>query len=106
MIKHYSGNQVRYVIRYAHEYSHGRRFFEVIIYAKHIFDALRVQQRLFSFYLGFYIQTLFGLLKVLVFITIPISLFIRDGQGKQSSTRIRRLTSLKDCVVCLKLAKR
>ena len=69
MIKHYSSNW---------------RFFEVIIYAKHIFDALRVQQRLFSFYLGFYIQTLFGLLKVLVFITIPISLFIRDDDGKQT----------------------
>ncbi len=34
-----------------------------------MFDVLRVQQQLFSFYLGFYIQTLFGRLKVLVFIT-------------------------------------
>ncbi len=53
MIKHYSDNQVQYVIRHAHKHSHGRRFFEVIIYAKNMFDALRVRQRLFSFYLGF-----------------------------------------------------
>ncbi len=51
MIKHYSDNQVQYVIRYAHKHSHGIRFFEVIIninLIKHI-DALRVRQRLFSF---------------------------------------------------------
>ena len=40
MIKHYSDNQVQYVIGYAHKHSHGRRFFEVIIYAKHMFDDL------------------------------------------------------------------
>ncbi len=34
MIKHYSDNQVQYVIRYAHKHSHGRRFFEVIINVK------------------------------------------------------------------------
>ena len=49
MIKHYSDNQVQYVIRYAHKHSHGRRFFEVIINVKHMFDDLRVRQRLFSF---------------------------------------------------------
>ena len=34
MIKHYSDNQVQYVIRYAHKHSHGIRFFEVIINIK------------------------------------------------------------------------
>ena len=36
MIKHYSDNQVQYVIRYAHKHSHGRQFFEVIINVKHV----------------------------------------------------------------------
>ncbi len=59
MIKHYSDNLVRYVFRFAHKHPHGRRFFEVIMYAKHMLDDLRVRQRLFSFYSGLYIQALF-----------------------------------------------
>ncbi len=82
MIKHYSDTQVQCVFRYAHNHSYRRRFFEVIIYAKHMFDALRVQQQLFSFYSGFYIQTLFGRLEVLVFITIHR--FVYSGRRWQA----------------------
>ena len=34
-------------IRYARKHSHGRRFFEVIINVKHMFDDLQIRQRLF-----------------------------------------------------------
>ncbi len=39
MMKDYSDNLVQYVIRYGHKHPQGMRFFEVILYAKHMFDA-------------------------------------------------------------------
>ena len=48
MIKQYSDNQVQYVIRYAHINIRIEGVSLKIIYAKHMFDALRVRHRLFT----------------------------------------------------------